>query len=197
MKTNKVSDVIKAILSEQKNTARHIEHLDSAEKQRALIGVLSTAIPAGYNPLVMETIELLGFRNEEVLIFATAAIGGGRPQLVPEIVRKFCDDTAIAKYELGRCITALLNQAKYAETTWHLVKAVECVKLLQEKIEVVDNFMLWTEATVCAVCILHTCTVVKDQSYSNSVKEELRKMVPDDNTWKLLQENMYRFSDRK
>jgi hypothetical protein len=146
-----------------------------------------------------EAIKLLGFRDEEVLIFATATIAGGRPQMVSDIVKAFCCDTRVARGVLGEAARRMIRWAERAQDITHLYEAIECVKLRKEKIGLKEckgsyfynqatylgGFILWL-----AEDFLQANPILRD-SYDEVVKQ-LREMVPEDADWLRLNENKRR-----
>jgi hypothetical protein len=133
MKNNKkVENAIGNILKHQKELASHVSDLSPSERRRTLMYVANFATTAGYSKVLEEAIDLLGLRNEEVLVFATACLAG-RPIMVPHLVKRFCDDTSIARQELARAATLLMyNESKFRDG--NLLEVVDCIILMKADI---------------------------------------------------------------
>jgi hypothetical protein len=196
MKNNKVKNAVGVILTEQKNVAAHVAHLSPSEKRRVLMKVANECASSGYHSVMKEAIKLLGFRDEEVLIFATATIGGGRPQMVSDIVKTFCRDTRVARGVLGEAARRMISWAERAQEPTHLFEAIECVKLRKEKIgsKEYKGSSFYNQATYLAGFILwlaedflQTNPIFLDSR--DEVVKQLREMVPDDADWQQLQKN--------
>jgi hypothetical protein len=196
MKNNRVEKVVGIIIKEQKNLATHVAHLDSSEKRRALMSVAHFSASAGYDGVMREAIELLGFRDEEVLIFAMATIAGGRPQMVPRIIKRFCRNTAIARDVLGESARRIISWAERTEEPSYLHTAIDCVRLFKEKIGAAPKgtYSSPNQATIVAGFILWLAEdLLKAEPLTRETHDkivaELHELVPDEACWERLQQS--------
>ena len=201
MKSTKVERAIGIILTKQTNIAKHVEGLNPEEKRRVLMYVANESASSGFDHVMLESIKLLGFRDEEALIFATAALGGHRPLMVPRIVKKFCRNTAIARCELGSAARANLgmaDQLRGDESQW-IDGAVQCVELMGEKIKPNAKGVSWnndaTNLTLFILWVLEEAYAqerVRNKELYETTLQQLRKLVPSESDWKWLQDNKRR-----
>lgn len=141
MKNHRVESAIGKILKEGMGAdlEGYIDHLNPRERRRVLMCVANASVVNnGQNNIdlrLFKAITLLGFRDEEVLIFATAALGEvGNAALVPEIVERFCRNPKIARHELWMAARKLISNAKDFRMPHILFPAIECVRLYGEKL---------------------------------------------------------------
>lgn len=197
----RVQKAVEAITLDQKNLATHIEGLEPSEQRRVLMCVANEASEQGLQHVMEKALTLLGFRDEEVLIFATACIRC-RPQMVEGIVKRFCSDTAIAKHELDQAARALIHWAQgNRDAPNKLIEACWCVQLMREEIRhgsVLHN----NDATNLTLFILaeNEKARVEDErngSMCDLVTRVLRELVPNDKDWENLLKNKERMGGLK
>jgi hypothetical protein len=168
MKNPRVDAAIRAIIKlnakpdelSKGKIEEELEDLSPEEKRRVLMHVANYAI-SGHEMLTLEVIELLEVRNQEVLVFANAALGCRAPTLVPKLVKRFCKETEIARKELARAAFKAIDVAldvsvgPHVRMVWLRI-AVECVLLMQTSVGPQFKGLKWNnEATNLVLFIVY------------------------------------------
>lgn len=194
MKSSAVERAIGGILKDGLIVNHLSGELSEKEVRRVVMFIANFAARAGKEPLMHEALKLLGFRDQEILIFVSACLHHKSVYMVPSMVEQFCRETALARRELAIAAGILIKCSMEFRLIDPLVKAVRCVGLMHEQISRYAKGDNWDNGATKVTCrivgvLSHTFGSPFTGEAKDRVVVPLRFLVKSDEDWEWILEH--------